>query len=155
MEDTIEMAFNTEKGLEDTMNPFVSWANNIYEESQNHIEEGSGINPLYLPSIIPLLKKEIKLLPLWSAIMVPFFGYGKPTKLSAAVESMVNKIKNTTFNDIILQTNLESFIERCVTSLKGSALLKHGEFHTDSNIINTAENNDIQLSVVADQSLNG
>jgi len=45
MEDTIEMAFNTEKGLEDTMNPFVSWANNIYEESQNHIEEGMGINP--------------------------------------------------------------------------------------------------------------
>lgn len=54
----VETAFNTEKGLEDTMNPFISWANNIYEESQNHIEEGIGINPLYLPSIIPLLKKK-------------------------------------------------------------------------------------------------
>jgi len=64
IEDTIEIAFNSEKGLEDTKNPFMSWTNNIHEESQTHIEEGDGINPLYLPSIIQLLKKEIKLLPL-------------------------------------------------------------------------------------------
>jgi len=41
---------------------------------------------------------------------------------------MVNKIKNSTFKDITLPTNLESFIERRVTSLKGCALLKHDEF---------------------------
>lgn len=43
--------------------------------------------------------------------MIPLFGYGIPTKSSAAVESMFNKIKNTSFKDITLPTNLESFIE--------------------------------------------
>jgi len=38
MEDTIDIAFNSEKGLEDTKNLFMSWANNIHEESQTHIE---------------------------------------------------------------------------------------------------------------------
>lgn len=108
--------------------------------------------------------------------MIPLFGYGKPTKSSAAVESMWNKIKNTTFKDITIPTNLESFIERRVTSLKGSALLKHGEFHdgfennvqinSNSKTINTtfgeftefqdiAGNKNIHFPEVSDQSLNG
>lgn len=37
-------------GLEDFDNPFQSWANTIYESSKLYIKEGTGINPLYLPS---------------------------------------------------------------------------------------------------------
>lgn len=67
------------------------------------------------------------MLPLWSGIMIPIFGYGKETKSSAAVESIFQKIKNITFKDIGLPTSLETFIERRVSSLKGSALLKNIE----------------------------
>ncbi|KAF0746309.1 Uncharacterized protein FWK35_00019336 [Aphis craccivora] len=68
----------------------------------------------------------MKLLPLWSGIMIPKFGYGNKTILSAAVESMFNKIKNIVFKDIGLPTSLETFIERRLVSLKGSALLANG-----------------------------
>lgn len=40
---------------------------------------------------------------------------------------MFQKIKNITFKDIELPTSLETFIERRVSSLKGSALLKNIE----------------------------
>jgi len=78
---------------------------------------------LYLPSVIPLIKKEIKMLPLWSGIMILIFGYGSVTKSSAAVDSTFHKLKNVIFKDIDLPITLETFIERRLTSLKGSSLL--------------------------------
>jgi len=70
----------------------------------------------------------MKLLPLWSGVMIPKFGYRNETKSSATVESIFNKIKNIVFKDIELPTGLETFIERRFVSLKGSALLTNGEY---------------------------
>lgn len=67
------------------------------------------------------------MLPLWSGIMIPIFGYGTPTKSSAAVESMFYKTKNIGFKDIDLPTTLETFLERRIISLKDSALLNNYE----------------------------
>lgn len=52
------------------------------------------------------------------------FKHGTPTKFSAAVLFMFHKIKNVDFYDINLPTSLETFIERRVISLSGSALFK-------------------------------
>lgn len=55
---------------------------------------------MYLPTLVPLIIKCFKLLPLWSGIMIPVFGYGNETANYAAVESSFNKIKNATFKHI-------------------------------------------------------
>jgi hypothetical protein len=64
---------------------------------------------MYLPSLVPLIIKCVKLLPLWSGLMIPVFGYGSEIASSAAVESSFNKIKNATFKHISLPTDLEIF----------------------------------------------
>lgn len=120
-------------GLEEQNSQFTAWVENIYEESKNYLEDGTGLNPLVLPSIIPFLIKSIKMLPLWSGIMIPIFRYGTPTKSSAAVESMFHKTKNIVFKDINLPTTLETFLERRVVSLKGSALLNNYEELSEEN----------------------
>lgn len=63
-------------GLGEQNNQFTTWAENIYSETKEFIKEGSGLNPLVLPLIIPFIIKSIKMLPLWSGIMIPIFGYG-------------------------------------------------------------------------------
>jgi len=46
---------------------------------------------------VPFILKCTKLLPLWSGLMVPFFGYGELTTSSAAVESSFKKLKHVTY----------------------------------------------------------
>ncbi|KAF0698454.1 Uncharacterized protein FWK35_00033558 [Aphis craccivora] len=75
------------------------------------IKEGTGINPLYLPNLVPLLIKCTKLLPLWSGVMVPIFGYGEEVSSSAAVESSFKKLKTVTLKHVDLPTNIEKFLE--------------------------------------------
>jgi len=89
-DDIIQQDDDVLNGLEDSANPFNSCVDSIHTDSINYKEEGNDLNPLYLPSIIPLIKKEIKMLPLWCGIMIPIFGYGSVTKSSAAVESTCN-----------------------------------------------------------------
>lgn len=79
---------------------------------------------MYLPSLIPLIIKCVKLLPLWSGLMIPVFKYGNPTSSSASVESSLKKLKTITFKDITLPTNIEIFLERHILSLQGSSLLR-------------------------------
>lgn len=67
-------------------NPFQKWAECIFEKIKQFIHGGNGIYAMYLPSLIPILIKCMKLLPLWSGIMVSIFGYGPETATSAAVE---------------------------------------------------------------------
>jgi len=45
-------------------NPFKSWAEKIHDKSKSLVQEGLGINPMYLPSLIPYIVKCTKLLPL-------------------------------------------------------------------------------------------
>lgn len=133
-------------------NPFKSWAEKIYDKSKSLVQEGSGINPMYLPSLIPHIIKCTKLLPLWSGIMVPIFGFGEETSSSAAVESSFQKLKNVTLNNIDLPMNIESFLEYHIKSLRGSALLKAGQKgksvseNPENVFINYENNNELQVN---------
>ena len=49
-------------GLDNKKNPFQKWAEDIFKKSQEKIEEGCGINAMYLPSLIPLIIKCVNLL---------------------------------------------------------------------------------------------
>ncbi|KAE9522158.1 hypothetical protein AGLY_017418 [Aphis glycines] len=112
------------EGLNEYDNPFHSWADNIYNKSKSSIHEGSGINPLYLPTLAPYIIKRMKLLPLWSGIMITIFGYGDDISTSAAVESSFKKLKTVTLKHISILIDLEHFLENYIKSLKGAALLR-------------------------------
>ncbi|KAL4121324.1 hypothetical protein QTP88_013861 [Uroleucon formosanum] len=116
---------NIYKGLEGH-NDFQKWAEKVYDESKKHIQEGTGINPLYAPYIIHIIKM-MKLLPLWSGIMIPIFGFGDVIASSIAVESSFNKLKNITFKHTSLPTDIENFLDTNLLSLRGSSLLKSNE----------------------------
>lgn len=106
-------------------NPFQAWANDIFNESKNYIREGTGINPFYYPELVPILIKSTKFIPLWSAVMVPIFGYGEVFPSSAAVESSFKKLKTVTMKHINLPTTVEIFLENHIASLKGSSMMTH------------------------------
>lgn len=119
-----ELYENQNEGLGDFENPFQAWAEGIFDNSKSLVQEGSTINPLFIPDLVPILIKIMKLLPLWSGVMVQIFGYGDEISSSAAVESSFRKLKTVTFKHVALPTELEQFLETHITSLKGAALIR-------------------------------
>jgi len=111
---------------------------------------------MYLPTLVSNLIKCIKLLPLWSGLMIPIFGFGDETASSAAVESIFRKIKNIIFKNIALPTNIEHFIEHHSASLKGTSLLRSSHYTPSSNandlekviIVSTDDSIDFFLSPI-------
>ncbi|KAF0719827.1 NOF-FB transposable element protein, partial [Aphis craccivora] len=103
-----ELYENQNEGLGDFENPFQAWAEGIFDNSKSLVQEGSTINPLFIPDLVPILIKIMKLLPLWSGVMVPIFG----------------KLKTVTFKHVALPTELEHFLEIHITSLKDAALIR-------------------------------
>jgi len=109
------------------------------------VVEGSGINPLYLPSLAPELIKIMKLLPLWSAVMLPIFKYGEEVCSSAAIESSFKKLKNITLQHVDLPTNLETFLENHILSLKGASLIKVPKTNSANDIEVMTESKDLNM----------
>jgi len=66
----------------------------------------------------------MKLLPLWSGVMMPIFGYGDNISSSAVIELSFKKLKSITFKHIPLPTDIETFMTNYIESLKGAALLR-------------------------------
>jgi len=128
--------------------PFQQWAEDIHKQSECYIREGRGLNAMYLPSVVTCIKKCIKLLPLWSSIMVPFFGYGETTTSSAAVESSFKKLKNVTFKHMTLPVDIEEFLEHHISSLQGASLIRSTIYNNQSlavsPISDIIENNQIE-----------
>jgi len=52
--------------LDNKKNPFQIWAEEIFEKSKEFIQEGNGINAMYLSTLVPLIVKCMNFLPLWS-----------------------------------------------------------------------------------------
>lgn len=131
-ESILEENDNPEEGLLG-YNPFQTWAENIYENSTHYIKEGTGINAMYLPTLVPYITKCMKLLPLWSGIMVPIYGYGDETASSAAVESSFKKLKTVTFKQENLPITIEDFLPRHIYSLRGASLIHSTKTSIPSN----------------------
>lgn len=69
----------------------------------------------------------MKLLPLWSGIMVPILSFGEKTSSSVAVKSSFQKLKNVTLHHLDLPINIESILEHHIISLREASLLKTGQ----------------------------
>jgi len=66
----------------ETLNEALGNLNNPFQkrvESQTFLQTENSINPLYLQELVPYIIKCMKLVPLWSGIMIPIFGYGNET----------------------------------------------------------------------------
>lgn len=61
---------------------------------------------MYLPTLVSPIIKCMKLLPSWSRVMVPVFGYGDDISSSPAVDSSFRKFKTITFSHIPLPTDI-------------------------------------------------
>jgi len=128
------------EGFDQFDNPIQEWANAIFEKSKFSVQEGSRINPLFLPSLAPVLIKIMKqLLPLWSAVMLPIFKYGEEVCSSAAIESCFKKLKNFSMQHLSLPTNLETFLENHILSSKEASLIKVSKTNSVNNIEVTNE----------------
>lgn len=69
---------------------------------------------------IPYFKKLCARIPLWTSVMNNYFGSEKKTSSSADVESQNNIIKNIIFHDVKLPIRLDTFMQRYISSIKGS-----------------------------------
>lgn len=67
------------------------------EISPRETNKSDEDNTVYCEEIAQKLKRFCQLLPVWSAIMVPIFGYGEVTESSAASEGSFNDIKHRIF----------------------------------------------------------
>jgi len=137
----LESQENLNEALGSLNNPFQKWAERIDDESDSFLQTRDNINPLYLPELVPYIIKCMKLVPLWSAIMVPIFGYGNEMARSAAVESSIQKFKYVTFKNILLPRDIELFLENHKSSISGMSLLRSSRnlLPKDTTIYNNSQ----------------
>jgi len=94
----------------------------IYEDCVRHAnkEAGDHDNTHYCPAIAKRILNFCKLLPVWSAVMIPYFGYGNTTESSATSESLFNDLKNRIFGHIVLPIRLDRFLKIHCNAILGA-----------------------------------
>jgi len=88
-------------------------------EAKTKGESGDHDNMQYDPSIAKKLNSFCKLLPCWSAVMTPIFGYGSLTESSASSESLFKDLKRVIFKHKTLPIRIDSFVNTHITSIIG------------------------------------
>ncbi|KAL5242345.1 hypothetical protein ACI65C_009755 [Semiaphis heraclei] len=102
--------------------------NNINDEEphdENKVEtiEGEYDNAQFIPELVPLIVKAMKLYPCWSGIMRTTFGYGDATVSSSRVECNFNQLKNKVFEADKLPIRVDDFTEKLLQYYNGDHLL--------------------------------
>lgn len=94
--------------------------NNCLQESIKNGHIGDRDNMQYDPNIGKKLVAFCKLLPCWSAVMLPIFKYGNITKTSSTSESLFQNLKSIVFKHKQLPVRIDEFLEIHATSILGS-----------------------------------
>lgn len=82
--------------------------------------DGDHDNLQYVPDLCLEIVNLCKLLPLWSAIMAPYFKNAETVSSSAPVESNFNDIKNRVFKTTDLPTSIDNFVSKHIDILEGT-----------------------------------
>jgi len=88
-------------------------------EATTHGNSGNHDNMQYNPSIAKKLYNFCKLLPCWSAVMTPIFGYGSITESSTTSESLFKDLKRVVFKHKTFPIRIDDFINTHITSIMG------------------------------------
>jgi len=105
--------------------------NNIFEELQsvyntcldmcnNTSSQGDDLNAFHNESLPKRILDFCKLLPCWSAVMVPIFKYGDITESSSTSESLFNDLKNRVFQHKTLPLRVDEFVHDHISYITGS-----------------------------------
>jgi len=132
-----------ENNCADIDNSFMNWASIIANRCKIDVDqlEGEYDNAQYVPEIVPLVLKAMKLYPCWSGIMTTTFNYGDATVSSCRVESNFNNIKNRVFNGDNLPIRVDNFVEKLISYYNGDhLLLQNSDSVVAKNNINIEDN---------------
>ncbi|KAL5237420.1 hypothetical protein ACI65C_004830 [Semiaphis heraclei] len=104
---------------------FMNWASLIANNCKLEVEtiEGEYDNAQFIPELVPLIVKAMKLYPCWSGIMRTTFGYGDATVSSSRVECNFNQLKNRVFEADKLPIRVDDFTEKLLQYYNGDHLL--------------------------------
>lgn len=104
------------------------------QECSAHIVNNTGSydNMQFYPSIAKRLLDFCKLIPCWSALMVPFFKYGNKTESSSTSESLFKVLKSIVFKHKSLPLRLNEFLEIHINSIIGSTNLIRGKIKDEN-----------------------
>jgi len=112
-------------------------------------DQGDRDNHQHNIKISKRLLKFCKLLPCWTAVMIPFFGFGNITHTSASSESQFNDLKNRVFKHTTLPLRIDRFLTTHINSFTGTMNLIASDINIQKNDDNLqmdlGENVQIQL----------
>ncbi len=117
-----------EQEIQELYNKAVTAAQSIRNRSDED-------NAFYAPSIAHELRKLCKLLPTWSAIMVPVFQYGEVIESTAPSEGCFNEVKNRIFQHETLPDRVDEFVRiHCDAIIGGINLIKACEAYQKRSV---------------------
>lgn len=114
-----------ENSSDESGSSFMNWALLIANKCKLEIEtiEGEYDNAQFIPELVPLIVKAMKLYPCWSGIMRKSFGYGDATVSSSREECNFNQLKNRVFEVDKLPIRVDDFVEKLILYYNGDNLL--------------------------------
>ncbi|KAL1447913.1 hypothetical protein WDU94_003652 [Cyamophila willieti] len=101
-------------------------------------DDGDRNNQQFLPGLVTNVLKISHLLPTFTAIMSPYFGYGNATSTSCAVESQFSILKNHAFKHGQLPARVDDFVAQHMGFISGSLKIDH--FHDNLTSVQRDKN---------------
>lgn len=108
------------------------------EMETKNLPAGSDPNPFFSLDLVPIIKRALNYVVLWSAIMVPIFEYGDTTASSAISESGFNNIKSRFFKPNELPMDADLFIEKYLKIEEGDLKLSFTKYPDGEKFVNAS-----------------
>ncbi|CAI5762726.1 Hypothetical predicted protein [Podarcis lilfordi] len=104
-------------------NAFTLMVEEIRHTVTTSVVPGTRPNWQMLPDLVRDILKISHLIPLWTAVMVPFYGYDGVTASSASSKAYFKDLKHAHFKHVTLPMRLDDFIFEHIQSLEGTMKL--------------------------------
>lgn len=115
------------KWFDDILNRVIQKANEMDKNIKTKSKSKENSNPYYNPNLNAIFKKEMNRIPLWTAVMKPYFRSQNTFGISNDTEARFNMIKNVVFKDIKLPTRPDIFVKKMLSVVDQIATLNRLE----------------------------
>lgn len=102
--------------------------------NENYLDVSCTDNLFYVPALKEILRKLCGRLPLWSAVMTPYFESPNILSSSSNVESNFNIYKNVVMRDVRLPIRIDNFLRIFLKSINGSMKLAIANYPNNDGI---------------------
>lgn len=135
----------------DECEPTTSWFDSIVseikaDENTINLDVSCTDNFFHIPALKDILRKLCCRLPMWSAVMTPYFKSPNITSSSSNVESNFNICKNVMMKDVRLPIRIDNFLRIFLKSINGSTKIAIANYPNNDGI--AEEYNKVKLSIV-------